>query len=330
MTIPMMDDASIAFNGAVLLGKNFACDAHYDRPVRTITHAHSDHLLNLTDSLKLCGTILSTPITKEIIAILKEKDLSSRITTLNYEVPYEFEEERLTFYPAHHIIGSAQVLVESREGRRILYTGDFKFPPATPIEAEIIVSEATYGNPSYVRKFRDTVESELIKLVKTSLKNGPVYIFGYHGKLQEVVKILNESDITAPILVQEKVFRILQVCRAHGMNLSNFFQSDSYEGDLIMDSPHIGLYHMGANRWIFSGGVKIILSGWQFDVPCKRVGENEYQVALSDHSDFEQLMEYFSTARPRLVITDNYRSGDAPLLAREIKRRLNINAIAMP
>jgi putative mRNA 3-end processing factor len=330
MTISIVDDASIAFNGAVLLGKNFTCDAHYERPVRIITHAHSDHLLNLTDSLKLCETVLATPITKEIIAILKEKELSSRITTLQYEVPYEFEKERVTLYPAHHIVGSAQVLVESKGGRRVLYTGDFKFPPATPIKADIIVSEATYGNPAYVRSFRDSVESEFIKLVKTSLKKGPVYIFGYHGKLQEVVKLLNESDITAPILVQEKVFRILQVCRDHGMELSNFFHSDSYQGELILDSPHIGLYHMGASKWFFSEGVKIILSGWQFDVPCKRVGENEYQVALSDHSDFEQLMEYFSASRPKLVITDNYRSGDAPLLAREIKRRLNINAIAMP
>ncbi len=325
-----MSDARITENGAVLLGRTVSCDAHYERPVRIITHAHSDHILNLSESLRLCNTILATPITKDIVAILKGEKHYTRITTLEYGVPFEFEGERVTLYPAHHIAGSAQVLLERRDGRRILYTGDFKFPPVTPIEAEIIISEATYGNPAFVRSFRDSVESEFIGLVKSSLRDGPVYIFGYHGKLQEVVKLLNDSDVSAPILVPEKVFRILKACQAQGMGLRNFFQSSSENGELIMDSPHIGLYHIGASRWISGGAVKIVLSGWQFDVACKKIGEHEYQVALSDHSDFEQLMEYFSAAHPRLVITDNYRSGDAPVLAREIKRRLGIDAIAMP
>jgi putative mRNA 3-end processing factor len=148
--------------------------------------------------------------------------------------------------------------------------------------------------------------------------------------VKNLVKLLNDSEVRFPILVPEKVFRILQICHARSMVFDNFYLANSMEGFEIKQSPHIGLYHMGARRWVGQGAVKILLSGWQFDAPCKKIGEHEYKVAFSNHSDFEQLMEYFSAARPRLVITDNYRSKDAPILAREIKHRLGIDAIAMP
>jgi len=35
-------------------------------------------------------------------------------------------------------------------------------------------------------------------------------------------------------------------------------------------------------------------------------------------------------SKPKLVITDNYRVGDAKVLAREITKRLGIEAKAMP
>jgi predicted metal-dependent RNase len=50
---------------------------------------------------------------------------------------------------------------------------------------------------------------------------------------------------------------------------------------------------------------------------------------LSDHSDFDGLIEYVRRAKPKRVITDNYRSSGEQL-AREINRRLGIQATAMP
>ncbi len=325
-----MNDAKITENGAVLLGRNLTCDAHYDRPVRIITHAHSDHLLHLSRSVRYCKRIVTTPITRDLIGVLKGKKVADHIMPLHYDTPYEYERERIILYPAHHIVGSAQVLVENSEGKRILYTGDFRYPPAQVIKTDILVMEATYGNPSYVRSFKEEVEQELVELVKKSLKESSVYIFGYHGKLQEVVKILNASDIDTPLVVPEKVFEALKVCQSHGIDVKNFYLSKSDIGLEIQKSPHIGIYHMVTSKWVGKDAVKILLSGWQFDVPCKMIRENTYQVALSDHSDFNQLIEYCSQINPRLIITDNYRAGDAPVLTQEIKSRLGIDAISMP
>lgn len=306
------------------------CDAHTTRPIRLITHAHSDHISGIKESLSECQWVIATPITKELIGVLKGKEASEPIKALDYKHPFDYQKERLTLYPADHIIGSAQVLVEDAEGKRIVYTGDFKLPGATIIPSDILVIEATYGNPKHVRWFKEVIEAEFVNLVENSLKERSVYIFGYHGKLQEVIRILNDFDVDVPIIVPHRILEIVRICNNHGMELRNCFSSKSKEGMEIRKATHIGVYHVGASRWVGRDAVRIFLSGWQFDVPCKKVGEYEYRVALSDHSDFEQLMEYVEKSKPSLVITDNHRVGDAPALAREIKNRLGIEAIPMP
>ena len=76
--------------------------------------------------------------------------------------------------------------------------------------------------------------------------------------------------------------------------------------------------------------MRIYASGWQFVKPCQKIGEGEYRVALSGHSDFNELLRYVEKCRPKMVITDNHRFGDAFALAREIERRLNIPAKPVP
>jgi putative mRNA 3-end processing factor len=308
----IFDEVDIADNGAILLGEQFVCEAHHPRPVRIITHAHADHMLHIKTSLNASEKVIATPITRD------------------YGQTFEYGGEKVTLFPAFHIPGSAQVLLENGEKSRILYTGDFRYPGAKIIETDILVTEATYGNPECVRDFADTVGSELIQLVKQRIEEGPVYIFGYYGKVQEVVKILNESDVDFPILVPEKIFQILNVCQKHGSVLKDYYLSKSKTGEEIRRSRHIGVYHMGASRWVGQDGVRVVLSGWQFDVPCKQIGERKYQVALSDHADFKHLIEYIEQVRPRLVVTDGYRARDASLLALEIQNRLGIHAVSLP
>jgi putative mRNA 3-end processing factor len=77
------------------------------------------------------------------------------------------------------------------------------------------------------------------------------------------------------------------------------------------------------------GNARICLSGWEFNSACKQIGEREYLVALSDHSDFDGLIEYVKRSKAKQVITDNYRSQGA-VLAKEIRKKLGISAFPMP
>ena len=323
--------ASIASNGAVLLGKHFTCDAHAaGRAIRIVTHAHADHLYGLATSLSVCKRVLATPITRELIGVLKGRNKAKKIEALDYEQPFEHGDERVTLYPARHILGSAQVLLETAEGERILFTGDIKYPPAEVVPANVLVIEATYGNPTYIRTFKASVVPGLLALVRDTLKDSPVNIFGYHGKIFEVVKILNASDIQEPIVVSGKIARMLKICQKHGEEFTNFFSSSTEEGKKALESNHIGVYHVGASKWIEDDKPQIILSGWQFDSSCRRIGRNKFQVALSDHSDFNELMDYVAKCRPELVITDGARAGEAPTLSRQIEERFGIEAVALP
>ncbi len=323
--------ASIAPNGAVLLGRHLTCDAHApDRAIRIVTHAHSDHLYGLSTSLSACEQVLATPITQALIGVLKGRSKAKKIQALDYNQPYVYGNETVTFYPARHILGSAQVLLETSEGERILFTGDIKHPPAEVIPADVLVIEATYGSPTHVRAFKDTVVADLLTLVRDTLKSSALNIFGYHGKILETVKILNTSDIQAPIVVSAKTATMLKLCQKHGEELSNFYASNSEEGIKMLGSPHIGVYHIGASRWINDDKPQIVLSGWQFDSSCRLIGRDKYQVALSDHSDFNELMDYVTACRPKLVIADGARAGEALTLSREIRERLGIEAVALP
>ena len=66
------------------------------------------------------------------------------------------------------------------------------------------------------------------------------------------------------------------------------------------------------------------------DEPCRRVAGSTYRVALSDHSDFEQLLAYVAASGARLLIADGFRAQAASVFAAEVQRRLGIRALALP
>ena len=323
--------ARITGRGAVLLGENLTVDGHEDRMVRVVTHAHADHLLGLRESCERCGRVLMTPATSELIeSIYGLRPDPGKLELLDCGKGVRFGEERVTFFEAGHILGSVQVLVETGEGRRVLYTGDFRLPKAPIVKSDLLVMEATYGNPSCRRPFRDRVEEELVKLVRKGLRDGPVHIFGYHGKLQEVAEILRRGGIGEPILMSRKVYEVARICQKYGMELGDFILAESEEGREVARGSHVRLHHARAAGRFGGRGIRIYLSGWEFEVPVREIGRDEYEVALSDHSDFEQLMEYVEVSDPECVITDDFRVGDAKALAREIRRRLGKPAWPMP
>jgi len=130
-----------------------------------------------------------TPATRDFIRLLYgfPSGHEEVLHTLDFGKSLEFGGDTIAFFKAGHILGSAQVLIEDDEGTRIVYTGDFKLPGAEIIPSDLLVIEATYGKPANRRPFKDEVEAELMKLVSVSLKKGPVFIFGYYGKTQEVI-----------------------------------------------------------------------------------------------------------------------------------------------
>ena len=328
--------ANVSKLGAILLGKHVACDAyHENRPIRVVTHAHADHMTGLGKSLKNCECTVMTSATKDLIDALKGPKWLARgaVKTLDYGESLTYKDETLTLYYADHIIGTAQVLLEDKEQTRMLYTSDFRFSKTPLIETDILVMEATYGDPLRVRPFSMMVEGMLVSMVEQGLKQGPVYIFGFHGKLQKMMQILYEAKIEVPFVVPDKIFNVSKVCEQHGMKLGKRlldFSDDEAQSMLKHNEPSVIFYHSCSRKKINDDALQIHASGWEFRKPCRRIGTNKYIVALSDHSDFNELLEYVERCKPRLVITDRYRSEAARTFAKEIEKRLKIPAKAAP
>ena len=328
--------ATISKTGAVLLGKHVACDAYDEnRPIRIVTHAHADHMIGMAKSLKTCEFSVMTPATKDLIDALKGPRWLARgpVKTLDYGEPLTYGDETLTLHYADHILGTAQVLVEDKEGSRMLYTSDFRFSKTPLVDTDTLVMEATYGDPVRVRPFSMMVEGMLISMVEQGLKQGPVYVFGYHGKLQKMMRLLYEAKIKVPFLVPEKIHNVSKVCERHGMKLGKQlldFDCEEAQSMINQNEPSVVFYHSYSRKRIEREALQIHASGWEFRKPCRRIGANKYVVALSDHSDFNELLEYVERCNPKLVITDKHRSEAAGLFAREIEKRLKIPARAAP
>lgn len=331
----MKEKASVTQRGAVLLGKSVACDAYAEnRPLRVVTHAHADHTGGLRWSLRECQKVIMTAATRDLIDVL-QGPFGSRIDNieaLEYGKPLKFDGECVTLFKADHILGAAQVLVATADGSRVGWTGDFRLDGTAPLDCETLVVESTYGSPTCRRNFDVDVRKLLVELVEKHLKDGAVYVFGYYGKLQEVMQILHEADVSVPFVLPEKVYEVSEVCKHHGMKLGCLTPTTDKDAKTLLGEnlPCVAFYHMNSRGKVGLDNNRICVSGWEFHKPCRKIGPREHILALSDHSDFNGLIEYVRRAKPKRVITENHGGGHGETLAKEIRRRLGIPAIAMP
>lgn len=275
-----------------------------------------------------------TQATRDLIEVIEgSKAFSgSNVKTLGYGEPFLYGGENITLFYADHIVGAAQVLVEDQNGGRVAYTGDFRIDRTPVLECDTLVVEATYGNPECNRSFNVDVRELLVSMVEKRLRHGVVYVFGYHGKLQEVMQLLYSADVSVPFIMPERVYNLSKVYERHGLKLGHLTHSSQEEAKQMLKEnlPCVAFYHMNSRGTVGLGAHRICVSGWEFRSACRQIGKKEHIVALSDHSDFNGLIEYVRRSKPKQVITDNYRVSHGEVLAKEIHRRLGIPATAMP
>ncbi len=328
---------NITLNGAILFSSDIAVDGHEDNSiVRIVTHIHSDHIVGLRSSIRKLRYIAGTPQTLDMLIALGYRIPLPKRLELDYEQKIELNEKIVKLVKAEHIPGTAQVYVEFPDGVRVGYTSDFKNPGSgTPVlkDLDILVIEATYGRPDWTRSFKGEVEYLFVDIVKYLLSQGPVIIHAYHGKLQEAMRILRVAGISAPFIASRQTYRIVKALEKHGYRFGEVIYDKSREAQEVMKSnwyvyfTHMNSYSTSTSRHKVS---KIILTGWEFDQPYRRINNHTWIVALSDHADFEQLLQYVEEAKPKILVTDASRAGAPEIFAKEVTRRLGIPSIPLP
>jgi putative mRNA 3-end processing factor len=273
------------------------------------------------------------PATRDLIYAIKGRHLLVRRNLLPLEAgkTAEIAKARITFLPANHILGSAQVIVEMENGKRVGYTGDFWWPIDVMTGLDELVIDATYGNPDYVRGYKEEqVVEELKELVDKLLAEGKrICIKAVAGRLQYVMQLL-QPRTRLPFIASKKQSAIAAVYGDHGCLAYPVLDRHGSDAQRIIadHQPYIAFHHLEERIPETDFDAFILVSAYMVprERPIVQFGKT-YRVALTDHADFNATIAYVEKAAPKLVITDNSRGGDAKTLAEEIRGRLKIDAI---
>lgn len=330
------DIARVTETGAILLGRFVAVDGYYPRRhIRVITHIHEDHIRGLDRSIKESEFIAGTPLTLDLLEVLGKRVPPIKRLEMPYNVKVRIEDDVLRLLKARHIPGAAQVLLELGDGLAVGYTGDFKLPGTEIMrDLDILIIDATYGLEEHIRPWQEEAEYLLADIVREGLIHGPVHLYAYNGKIEEVMMILRRFDIDAPFIVNPRTYRITRILCRHGYCINNVYAYRSKAAEEAAKEGYYIRFHHYSSWWRGRRngiGTHILLTGWELREPYRRISPREWVVSFSDHADFRQLVEYVKEARPKVLIVDAYRGGrTAYFFAEYISKRMDIKSIAMP
>lgn len=281
--------------GLFMLPSRIGLDVTRRQALGFISHAHMDHAAH--HALALCT---------EATAKLVRHRLGNVITKiLPLGEAAEVAGLRLTALPAGHILGSAMLYAEHDKGT-LLYTGDFRLGPsatAQPAElrtADYLIMECTFGHPNYRLPPRDSVIEMLLEKIRAAFRRGATPVISAYvlGKSQEVTRILTSHDI--PVLQHPDIYAISQVYEEAGCDLGNYrpYTGRPIPGCVVIIPPK------PLTPSVLPGAVhveKFHVTGWAMDPRRRRNAPNDHWIPLSDHADFDQLIQAVEEVNPQTV-----------------------------
>jgi putative mRNA 3-end processing factor len=261
------------------------------RPVgrAVITHGHSDHARPGSASY-LCAA----PGAGILKARLGEDTL---IQEAVYGEPVAFGSTTVTFFPAGHILGSAQVRVESR-GYSWVVSGDYKLgvdstcAPFEPVRCHGFVTEATFALPIYHWAPDAVVFAEINRWWEQNRsENRASVLYGYSlGKAQRLLAGVDAS--IGPIFTHGAVERLNDVYRAAGVALpatthATSAKAGDFAGALVVAPPG-----MNGSPWVrrFGDFSTAMASGWMQVRGHRRRRAVDRGFVVSDHADWPGLL----------------------------------------
>ena len=261
------------------------------RPVARalITHGHSDH------ARPGHGAVLATAETLDLMRLRHGDNFAGSAQPIRYGEPLRLDGVTVSFHPAGHVLGSAQILVEAG-GLRIVASGDYKdvadptCRPFEPVGCDVFITEATFGLPVF--RHGDP-KAEIEKLMRSAaLFPERTHLVGAYslGKAQRVMALLRAGGCDRPIYLHGAVEAITRYY-ARRLDLGVLRPArDAERTDLagaIVVCPPTSLNDRWSRR--FPEPVTAFASGWMRIRARARQRGVELPLVISDHSDWDGL-----------------------------------------
>jgi putative mRNA 3-end processing factor len=262
------------------------------RPVdkALITHGHSDH------ARAGHGAVLATQETLDIMRLRYGDDFAGSTQAIAYGETIDLNGIKVTFHPAGHVLGSAQIAVEC-SGMKIVASGDYKDTPdptCAPFElvpCDVFITEATFGLPVF--RHHDA-EGEIAKLLRSvALFPERAHLVGAYslGKAQRVIAMLRQAGYDKTIYLHGVMEKITNYYVSRGIDLGPLeLVRGAKKADLagtITIAPPSALKDLWARR--FPDPVTAFASGWMRVRARARQGGIELPLVISDHADWDGL-----------------------------------------
>ena len=179
--------------GIYCIPGKFYLDPWFPVDYAIISHGHADHA-KWGMKHYLCHD--------ESKAILQHrigKDIS--IESLPYNKELLVNDVKVSFFPAGHIIGSAQIRLEYK-GFVVVFSGDYKVKndylttPFEPVKCHEFITESTFGLPIYKWRKEEEIQKQMHDWVLSNQSKNRTSVFiGYSlGKSQRIMKLMDGLD----------------------------------------------------------------------------------------------------------------------------------------
>ncbi len=237
------------------------------RPVERalITHGHADHARSGH------GAVMATAETLKIMearygeqfAASRQEAEPGKVTGINGV--------SVSFHPAGHVLGSAQILVE-KNGLRIVASGDYKrradptCAPFEPLSCDVFITEATFALPV----FRHPDDHGEIEKLLTSVRQFPerAHLVGAYalGKAQRIIALLRQAGYEETIYIHGALQKLCDLYRDLGIDLGPLAPATvekgskaDFAGAIVICPPSAF-----ADRWSrrFPDPLTCFASGW--------------------------------------------------------------------
>jgi putative mRNA 3-end processing factor len=281
----------------------------YIDPVRPVaralvTHAHSDH------ATAGPGAVLATPETLDIMAIRLGDGFAARTQATPYGERLPLGSATVSFHPAGHVLGSAQIAVET-PGLRIVAAGDYKrtrdptCAPFEPVRCDVFITEATFALPV----FRHPDPLDEARRLLHPLPQFPqrTHLVGAYalGKAQRLIALLRAAGHDAPVFLHGALRRLCDYYAARGIPLGDLpdatlakGRARDFAGRVVLGPPSAF-----AGPWVrrFADPLIAFASGWMQVRARARQRGVELPLVISDHCDWPELTTTIAELDPAEV-----------------------------
>ena len=308
-----------------------AGDFHVDPwspvPRAVVTHGHADHAR--------WGSEAYLTAARGVDVLRIRLGSEARIEGLRWGEARTLGSARVSFHPAGHILGSAQVRIEHR-GQVCVVTGDYKrhadptVTPFEPVRCDALVTESTFGLPVF--RWPDPVGEmdELNRWWQRNREEGRtslVYAYAL-GKAQRVLAGLDPA--IGPILVHGAVETLLPAYESAGVLLPPVERATAEtaranKGRAMVVAPPSA----AGTPWVrkFGPSRSAFASGWMSIRGFRRRRAGDRGFVLSDHVDWGDLLATVEeSGATQVAVTHGY----ADVVARFLSEERGLDATALP